>query len=164
VDALQVKVVAAKEPPDWAAGKAKKRPQVQQTCGHHLSGRGGTCYLSRDAVRLLSGKELPMKLAKLSLCLAMLGLGIASAASSYKLTLPSDLSAGTVMLKAGDYKVEVEGDQATFKQGKQEIKVPVRMEKSASKFQDTTLESSGTNLQAIDIGGTTTKIVVKTAN
>jgi hypothetical protein len=94
----------------------------------------------------------------------MLGLGIASAASSYKVTLPSDLSAGTVMLKAGDYKVEVEGDQATFKQGKQEIKVPVRMEKSASKFQDTTLESSGTNLQAIDIGGTTTKIVVKTAN
>jgi hypothetical protein len=105
-----------------------------------------------------------MKLAKLSLCFATLGLAIASAASIYKVTLPSDLSAGTVMLKAGDYKVEVEDNQATFRQGKQEIKVPVSVEKSASKFQDTTLESSGTNLEAIDIGGTTTKIVVKTAN
>jgi hypothetical protein len=105
-----------------------------------------------------------MKLAKLSLCLATLGIGIASAASIYKVTLPSDLSAGTVMLKAGDYKVEVEGDQATFKQGKQEIKVPVSVEQSASKFQDTTLESSGANLQAIEIGGTTTKIVVRSAN
>jgi hypothetical protein len=67
------------------------------------------------------------------------------------------------MLKAGDYKVEVEGDQATFKQGKQEIKVPATVETSPSKFPDTTLESSGTNLQAIDIGGTTTKIVFKLA-
>jgi hypothetical protein len=105
-----------------------------------------------------------MKLTNLFLCVATLGLGVASAASSYKVTLPSDLSAGTVMLKAGDYRVEVEGNQATFRQGKDEIKVPVNVEKSASKFQDTTLESSGTNLQAIDIGGTTTKIVVKTGN
>ncbi len=106
---------------------------------------------------------LLMKLAKLPLCLATLGLGIAGAASIYKVTLPSDLSAGTVMLKAGDYRVEVNGDQATFRQGKQEIKVPVSVEKSARKFSDTTVESSGTNLQAIDVGGTTTKIVVKTA-
>jgi hypothetical protein len=58
----------------------------------------------------------------------------------------------------------VEGDQATFKLGKQEIKVPVSVEKSANKFLNTTLEASGTSLHAIDIGGTTTKIVVKTTN
>jgi hypothetical protein len=126
---------------------------------------GTGCYLDRGAVRLLAGRRLQtMKLIKLSLGLVTLGLGIASAASSYKITLPSDLSAGTVTLKAGDYKVEVEGGQATFRQGKQEIKVPVSVENSASKFEDTTLESSGTDLQAIDIGGTTTKIVIKTAN
>lgn len=102
-----------------------------------------------------------MKLIKLSLCLFTVGLGIANAASSYKVTLPSDLSAGSVTLKAGDYKVEVEGDQATFKQGKQTIQVPAAVETSTSKFPDTTLESSGTNLQAIDIGGTTMKIVFK---
>jgi hypothetical protein len=104
-----------------------------------------------------------MKLAKLSLCLFTLGLGMASAASSYKVTLPSDLSAGDVMLKAGNYKVEVEGNQATFKQGKEEINVPATVETGTSKFPDTLLEASGTNLQAIDIGGTTTKIVFNSA-
>jgi hypothetical protein len=104
-----------------------------------------------------------MKLVRLSLGLVTLGLGMASAASSYKVTLPSDLSAGSVMLKAGDYKVEVEGDQATFNQGKQAIPVPATVETSTSKFPYTTVESSGMNLQAIDIGGTTTKIVFKSA-
>jgi hypothetical protein len=100
-----------------------------------------------------------MKLARLALVLGTLGLGMAIAASTYKVTLPSDLSAGSVMLKAGDYKVDVEGNQATFRQGKQEIKVPATVEQSTRKFTDTTLESSGTNLQAIDLGGTTMKIV-----
>jgi hypothetical protein len=98
-----------------------------------------------------------------SLGIAALALGMASAASTYKVTLPSDLSAGDVMLKAGDYKVEVEGNQATFRQAKQAIKVPASVETSTSKFAETTVESSGTNLQAIDIGGTTTKIVFKSA-
>jgi len=104
-----------------------------------------------------------MKLSKLSLGLATLGLGLAGAASSYNVTLPSGLSAGGVMLKAGDYKVEVEGNQATFKQGKQAIQVPASVEQSTNKFPDTMLESSGTNLQAIEIGGTTMKIVFKAA-
>lgn len=104
-----------------------------------------------------------MKLAKLTLCLTTLGLGVAIAASTYKVTLPSDLTAGTTMLKAGDYKVEVENNQATFKQGKEEIKVPAAVETSTSKFRDTNVETSGTNLQAIDIGGTTMKIVFKSA-
>jgi hypothetical protein len=129
------------------------------------NGRGGR--LLPFAVQYVFFKQKgvysPMKLAKLYLGLLALGLGVASAASSYKITLPSDLSAGSVTLKAGDYKVEVEGDQATFKQGKQEVKVPVTVETSASKFPDTTVESSGTNLQAIDIGGTTTKLIVKSA-
>jgi len=102
-----------------------------------------------------------MKLAKLSLGLATLALGVATAASSYHITIPSDTWAGDTQLKAGDYKVTVEGSQATFKQGKQTVQVPVDMEQSKSKFADTTLESSGNKLQAIDLGGTTTKIVIK---
>jgi len=35
------------------------------------------------------------------------------------------------------------------------------VEKSANKFSDTALEASGTKLQAIDLGGTTTKLVFK---
>lgn len=102
-----------------------------------------------------------MKLAKLSLGFAILALGVASAASSYKITLPSDTWAGDTQLKAGDYKVQVEGDKATFMQGKTSIQVVASVETAAKKFSDTTLESSGTKLQAIDIGGTTTKIVIK---
>ena len=102
-----------------------------------------------------------MKLVKLSLGLATLALGVATAASAYKVTIPSDTWAGDTQLKAGDYKVTVEGNQATFKMGKQTVQVPVSMEQATSKFADTTLESSGTKLQAIDLGGTTTKIVIK---
>lgn len=104
-----------------------------------------------------------MKLVKLSLGLAALALSVASAASAYSVTLPSDLSAGGVMLKAGNYKVTVENNQATFRQGKEEVKVPASVEQSTNKFSDTSLEASGTSLQAIDIGGTTMKIVFRSA-
>src|SRR5580704_10255605 len=102
-----------------------------------------------------------MKLTKLSLGFATLALGVASAASSYKVTIPTDTWAGDTQLKAGDYKVQIEGNQATFVRGKQSIQVAATMEKSTTKAQETLLETSGTKLQAIDIGGTTMKIVIK---
>jgi hypothetical protein len=100
-----------------------------------------------------------MKLFKLSLSLATLALGVASAASTYKVTIPSDIWAGDTQIKAGNYKVTVAGNQAVFTQGKQTVQVPASTETSTSKFSDTALESSGTKLQAIELGGTNTKIV-----
>jgi hypothetical protein len=103
-----------------------------------------------------------MKLGKLSLGFATVALGIACAASSsYKVTIPADTWAGDTQLKAGNYKVQVEGNQATFTSGKQKFEVPATVEQNAKKSADTLLETSGTKLQAIDIGGTTTKIVIK---
>lgn len=102
-----------------------------------------------------------MKLVKLSLGLATLALGVAFAASSYRVTIPSDIWAGDTQLKAGDYKVQVEGNQATFTHGKQTIQVPASVEQSATKNAETSLEATGTKLQAIDIGGSTMKIVIK---
>jgi hypothetical protein len=102
-----------------------------------------------------------MKLFKLSLGLATLALGVASAASSYKVTIPADTWAGDTQIKAGDYKVTVTGTQAVFTTGKQTVQVAASVEKNASKFSDTMLESSGTKLNAIDVGGTDTKIVFK---
>jgi hypothetical protein len=102
-----------------------------------------------------------MKLFKLSLGLATLALGIASAASSYKVTIPADIWAGDTQIKAGDYKVTVTGNQAVFTMGKQTVQVAASVENSTSKFSDTMLEASGNKLQAIDIGGSTTKIVFK---
>ena len=100
-----------------------------------------------------------MKL-KLALCLATLALGIASAASSYSVTLTSDISAGTTQLKAGTYKVEVEGNQAIFKQGKDTTQVPVSVEKNGTKFRYTTVQTVDSKLQAIELGGSNTKLVV----
>lgn len=105
-----------------------------------------------------------MKLVKLSLGLATLALGVATAASAYHVTIPSDTWAGDTQLKAGSYKVTVEGNQATFKMGKETVQVPVTAEQQKNKFSDTTIESSGTKLQAIDIGGTNTKLVIKAGN
>jgi len=103
-----------------------------------------------------------MTLSKLTLCLATLALGIASAAT-YPITLPSDLKAGNTQLKAGDYKVQLEGDQAVFKQGKETIQVPVTVEQNATTYRYTTMEASSSALQSITLGGTKTKLVVKSA-
>jgi uncharacterized protein (DUF2141 family) len=104
-----------------------------------------------------------MKLTKLTLCLATLALGVASAASSYTITLPSTITAGDTQLKPGQYKVAVEGNQVVFKQGKTTTAIPVSVEKNATKFRYTSLETESSKLQAIDLGGTTTKLVVAPA-
>lgn len=100
-----------------------------------------------------------MKL-KLTLCLATLALGIASAASTYSVTLTSDMAVGTTQLKAGDYKIAVTGNQAIFKKGKETTEVPVTVEKTAKKFQYTTMQSVNSKVQAIELGGTNMKLVV----
>ena len=104
-----------------------------------------------------------MKLVKLTLSLATLALGVASAASTYKVTIPSDTWAGDTQLKAGNYKVTVEGNQAVFTAGKQSVKVAASMETSTAKYSDTMLESTNNKLSAIDLGGTNTKIVFNSA-
>jgi len=100
-----------------------------------------------------------MKLTKLSLCVATLALGIASAASSYSIHLTSDLQAGATQLKAGDYKVQVQGSQAIFKQGKTTVQVPVTVETGNNTYRYTTMDADSTTLQAISLEGTKTKIV-----
>ena len=101
-----------------------------------------------------------MKLTKLTLCLATVALGIASAASSYTITLTSSLKAGDTQLKPGEYKLMVEGNQAIFKQGKTTTTVPVKVEQNANKYHYTALESDNSKLDAIELGGTNTKLVV----
>ena len=100
-----------------------------------------------------------MKFTKLTLCLATLALGVASAASSYSITIPSPVSIGETKLNAGNYKLEVQGNQAIFKHGKSSIPVPVTVEKSASTIRDTRLDTSDTTLRAISLGGTNLKLV-----
>ncbi len=102
-----------------------------------------------------------MKFIHLTLRLAILAAGVASAASSYKVTLPSDLSAGDVQLKAGEYTLTLEAKQVVLKKGKESFQIPAVVEKNDRKFSDTKLELMGSKIQAIDIGGTDMKILFR---
>lgn len=91
--------------------------------------------------------------------LATLALGVAGAASSYSVKFREPVSIGATELKAGDYKVEMQGDKAVFKSGKTVVEVPATLEKSDKKYNFTSITSEGSKLTEIDLGGTNTKIV-----
>src|ERR1700676_4401766 len=96
---------------------------------------------------------------RLAFGVATLALGVASAASSYKVTLDAPLSIGSTDLKAGEYKVEMQGAKAVFKSGKTTIEVPATMGKSEHKYYRTSVVTEGSKLQEIDFGGTTESIL-----
>jgi hypothetical protein len=95
----------------------------------------------------------------LILVLGLAGAALSFAASSYKVTLPSDLMVGGTKLKSGEYSISIEGRNAVFKRDKQSIPIPVDVEKNSEKFSRTTLEVSGTTLRIINLGGTDTMLV-----
>ena len=100
-----------------------------------------------------------MKFAKMMFGISVLALGVASAASGYSVKLYDTLMVGTTELKAGDYKVEMDGDKAVFKMGKSSIEVPATMGTSEKKFPSTTITADGKQLTEIDFGGTTAKML-----
>jgi hypothetical protein len=100
-----------------------------------------------------------MKLMKLMVGIGALALGIATAASSYGFKLTSSVWVGGTELKAGDYKVEIQGDKAVFKGHKSAIEVPATIGKSNQKYTFTSLVSEDSKLLEIDLGGTSDKIL-----
>ena len=96
-----------------------------------------------------------MKFTRLAFAVPAIALGVASAASSYKVKLDAPLSIGSAELKAGEYKVEMQGGKAVFKSGKTVIEVPANMGKSEQKYRWTLVVTEGSKLQEIDFGGTT---------
>ncbi len=105
-----------------------------------------------------------MKISKLAFALTTFAIGIASAASNYSITLPSAITVGQTELKAGDYKVSVDGDKVTFKSGKNTVEVPATVEKATKKYPETMLDSSGSQLQDIQLGGTNMKLIFKSTS
>lgn len=95
--------------------------------------------------------------------LGLTSIGIASA-KSYDIILSGPSMAGTQELKPGEYKLKVEGSQAVFTdvQSSRSWTAPVKVENSATKFQQTTVESSNkgdmATIHAIDLGGSNTKL------
>jgi hypothetical protein len=117
-----------------------------------------------------SNKLLPplrfsyMSFLRITLSFASLAV-IASAAPVYKVTLTEPEVISGSVVKAGDYRIVVNGDKATLTSGKTSIEVPVKVETGTQKFQYTTVESrsqAGKNmLDDIHVGGTTTTLVFK---
>lgn len=105
-----------------------------------------------------------MRISKLAFAITTFAIGIASAASNYSITLSSATRVGTTELKPGDYKVSVDGDKVTFKSGKNVVEVPATVEKGDKKYSDTMLDTAGSQLQDIMLGGTNMKIVFKSTS
>ena len=105
-----------------------------------------------------------MKIHRLMLAFSVFALGAAIAASGHNVTLTSPMWVGGTELKAGDYQVQVENGKAVFKNKKNTVEVPAKMETANSKFQSTALNSSTSGgkekLEAIELGGTNMRIVM----
>jgi hypothetical protein len=97
--------------------------------------------------------------------LTLTSLGIASA-KSYDIMLAAPAKAGATELKAGEYKLKVEGSQAVFtgQENSKPINVPVQIENGDRKFKDTSVESTnqgGTDrINAIELGGSNTRLTL----
>jgi hypothetical protein len=98
---------------------------------------------------------------KLLIGFAALGIGIASAVSDYKIELSLATHVGATELKAGTYKVEVQGDRAVFKSGKDVVaQSAATVENGKQKYPFTSISTNASKLESISVGGTTMKIVL----
>jgi len=91
--------------------------------------------------------------------LVTFALAVASAASSYNITLYKDTVVNGSTLKPGSYQVKVDNNTATIKQGKTVVEAPVKIENNGEKFSGTSLLVNGKDLQEIRVGGTHTRLV-----
>jgi len=102
---------------------------------------------------------------KSMLALCALTLGVASAASVHHITIINPEWVGTTQLMPGDYTVQIDGDKAIVKKGKNVVDVPAKVETMPTKFPTTSLHTRDANgkneLEEIWIGGTNQKVVLK---
>jgi len=100
---------------------------------------------------------------KALLAIFAFGLSVAYAASSYHVTLYKSTTVNGTELKAGDYKLEIQGNKAVFKQGRTTAESTVRVENGTQKFLSTSVgyegDSPTNQIQEIRIGGTSVKLL-----
>lgn len=84
---------------------------------------------------------------------------LASAATKFNVTLYQPTVVNGTQLKPGDYKVEVQGDKATFKLGKTTVEAPVKVEDSTTKNPSNSVRYTDNKLEEIRVGGTRTRLL-----
>jgi hypothetical protein len=93
---------------------------------------------------------------------------LAWAASSYNVNLSKPAIVNGSEIKAGTYKLELDGNKAMLEHGKTRVEADVSVENGAEKFPGTSVCCLGDDgkyrLQEIRIGGTTSKVTFKDAS
>jgi hypothetical protein len=83
---------------------------------------------------------------------------------SYDINLSAPAKAGNIVLAAGEYKLQVQGNNAVFTDAKtrKTFTAPIKIETSAKKHQYTAVDTApdqGTEkITSIELGGSTTQI------
>lgn len=84
-------------------------------------------------------------------------------AASYSVTLFQPSTVAGTELKAGEYKLTIDGDKATIVKGKEKVEAAVKMETADTKFAATSVrytdQGGKMKIQEIRLGGTNTKVV-----
>ncbi|MCC6264237.1 MAG: hypothetical protein IT169_11710 [Bryobacterales bacterium] len=97
-----------------------------------------------------------------ALAMTLLFVGIAGA-KTHTITLYSNSSIAGQELKAGNYKLEIEGEKVTITNGKRTLEPATRLEEGAETYAKTSVrynEAGGKNhIREIRLGGTNTKLV-----
>ena len=96
--------------------------------------------------------------------IAFLGLAFAGA-KSYHVTFSEAYTVGTAQLKAGDYKVVVNGTTAALEDERGKVEANGTIESAKEKFEETAVVSNNTNgmahIRAIELGGTRSQVEFK---
>lgn len=99
----------------------------------------------------------------LTAALALLSLTVAYA-KSWDFSLASAVTVGSTQLEAGRYTVKMDGDTAvvTLQRNNKSVKIPAKTAQGTTKYKATMVHTmaagSATQLAAIDLGGTTTRL------
>lgn len=98
---------------------------------------------------------------KFVIAFAISALAVVSAAEKRTITLFSPSVIGGQELKPGDYRIEVDGNKLSIKDGKRVIEADIKVESEAKKFDTTAVRYAGDKqVTEIRLGGTTTKLLL----
>jgi hypothetical protein len=94
--------------------------------------------------------------------LALSGLAGMAHAETYKVEIPEPVKIGDQQLKAGNYKLDVDGGKATFKTGRQTFEVPVTVSENTHKPRTTELWMHKSQLIEVHPKNTTVRLLIQT--
>jgi hypothetical protein len=101
---------------------------------------------------------------KLAVTALVFVVAAAFGATAHRITLDKPAVVNGRELKAGDYKLELDGEKVTISNKKTTVDATVRVETAGDKFRSTTVcclsDGGKYNLQEIRLGGTNQKLVL----